>query len=120
MDRYRFNLLSYSLTRERILNNNTLSSFEKDALYGYDLDTLYLDKAIELETDLTMKKSNYPSILKPIMDLLNTVDSVDFCSKILKDNSTRTNQSEAVTDIRVPANLVGTIPYQDLVPLFQL
>ncbi len=60
LNRYRYSMLSYSLARERILNNNSLSSFEQDSLFGYDLDLLYLDKSIELETNLTSMKSNYP------------------------------------------------------------
>jgi hypothetical protein len=113
-------MLSYSLARERILNNNSMSSFEQDSLFGFDLDLLYLDKSIELETNLTSMKSNYPEILKPMMDLLNVMDSESFCSKIVKDNKTKLNETELVTDIRIPPALLNTVPYDNLIPLIQL
>jgi hypothetical protein len=65
-------------------------------------------------------KSNYPEILKPMMDLLSLMDSENFCEKIVKDNKTKTNETETVTDVRVPPELLNTIPYDNLIPLFQL
>jgi hypothetical protein len=49
LDRFRYPILSYSFTRERILNNNSLASFERDQ-YGLDLDSKYIDFSIDLET----------------------------------------------------------------------
>ena len=84
------------------------------------MDLLYLEKSIDLETNLTSMKSNYPEILKPIMNLLNVMDSENFCAQIVKDNKTNINETEAVTDIRIPPALLNTIPYEDLMPLIQL
>jgi hypothetical protein len=42
-------MLSFSFMRERILANNSLTSFEFDDLYGFDLDNLYNDHSIEVE-----------------------------------------------------------------------
>ena len=113
-------MLSYSLARERILNNNSLSSFEQDSLFGYDLDLLYLDKSIELETNLTAMKSNYPRILKPVMDVLNVMDSEKFCAQIVKDKMKRSNETDGVTDVRVPPAFLNTMPYDNLIPLIRL
>jgi hypothetical protein len=38
--------------RERILANNSLSSFEKDDVYGFDLDSLYNDRSITVEKEI--------------------------------------------------------------------
>lgn len=54
------------------------------------------------------------------MDLLNVMDSEKFCAQIVKDNKSKMNETEAVTDVRVPPALLNTIPYDDLIPLFQL
>ena len=65
-------------------------------------------------------KSNYPEILKPVMDLLNVMDSEKFCAQIVKDNKSKMNETDALTDVRVPPAMLNTIPYDDLIPLFQL
>lgn len=65
-------------------------------------------------------KSNYPEILKPMMNLLNVMDSDKFCAQIVKDNKTNSNETDGVTDVRVPTELLNTIPYDNLIPLFQL
>jgi hypothetical protein len=49
LNRYRYSILSYSFMRERILANNSLSSFENDNIYGFNLDSLYNDHSIEVE-----------------------------------------------------------------------
>ncbi len=54
------------------------------------------------------------------MDLLNVMDSESFCAKIVKDNKTSYNETEAVTDVRIPPALLNTIPYESLMPLLQL
>lgn len=38
--------------RERILVNNSLSSFENDERYGFNLDNLYNDLSMEVEGDI--------------------------------------------------------------------
>jgi hypothetical protein len=49
LNRYRDSMLSFSFMRERILANNSLTSFEFDDLYGFNLDNLYNDHSIEVE-----------------------------------------------------------------------
>ena len=39
--------------RERILANNSLTTFEKDSIYGFNLDNLYNDRSMEVEGDIT-------------------------------------------------------------------
>ena len=45
-NRFRYQTLSYSLMRERILMNGSLSSFESDPVYGQYIDFKYLDLSI--------------------------------------------------------------------------
>jgi hypothetical protein len=45
-NRYRYSILGYSFIRERIINNNTLDSFEHDPVYGFDLDRMYIDRSM--------------------------------------------------------------------------
>ena len=45
-DRFRYLTLSYTFMRERILMNNSLSSFEDDPEYGYNIDFKYMDLSI--------------------------------------------------------------------------
>ena len=53
LNRYTFSILSYTFMRERILANNSLSSFEKDDIYGFNLDSLYNDRSITVEGEIT-------------------------------------------------------------------
>ncbi len=46
LNRYRTSTLSYAFMRERILSNNSLSSFEFDESYQYNLDRLNNDLSI--------------------------------------------------------------------------
>jgi hypothetical protein len=50
--RYRSLILSYALIRERILSNNSISSFETIPGYGSNVDSYYHDLAIENEREL--------------------------------------------------------------------
>jgi hypothetical protein len=50
--RYRSLILSYALIRERILSNNSFSSFETIPGYGSNVDSYYHDLAIENERQL--------------------------------------------------------------------
>ena len=45
-DRFRYLTLSYTFMREWILMNNSLSSFEDDPEYGYNIDFKYMDLSI--------------------------------------------------------------------------
>lgn len=53
LNRYRYSILSYSFMRERILVNNSLTSFEKDERYGFNLDNLYNDRSMEVDGDIS-------------------------------------------------------------------
>jgi hypothetical protein len=73
-------MLSYAFAKERII------STEPTFADGLNLDYLYLDKSIRLESDLTLLKSKYDSILKPVMSLINIMDSKKFCGAIIGDS----------------------------------
>ena len=62
-------MLSYAFAKERIIT--TEPTFED----GLNLDYFYLDKSIRLESDLTILKSKYDSILNPVMSVINIMDS---------------------------------------------
>ena len=79
-NRYRYSILGYSFIRERIINNNSLSSFENDEKYGYNLDNLYIDKSMLIEKQLTDIKLDTSLITSGFVDLITIVDSENFCS----------------------------------------
>ena len=54
--RYRDLMLSYSLLRERIIANNSLSTFEENPGYGTNLDLFYHDKAMINEKSIQLLK----------------------------------------------------------------
>ena len=70
-DRFRYLTLSYNLLRERILMNNSLSSFESDPVYGYNIDYKYLDLSILNEQTIINLKNNHPPLLQDLVDLLS-------------------------------------------------
>ncbi len=49
--------------RERIFANNSLSSFENDEVYGFNLDNLYNDRSMDVEGDITQLEARYPAVL---------------------------------------------------------
>jgi len=49
LDRYRNLMLSYAFLRERIINNNSLDTYEIDDKFNHDLDSLYNLKSEEVE-----------------------------------------------------------------------
>lgn len=49
LDRYRNLMLSYAFLRERIINNNSLDTYEIDDKFKHDLDSLYNLKSEEVE-----------------------------------------------------------------------
>lgn len=77
-------MLGYSFMRERIINNNTLASFEYiDELYGNNLDTYYIDQSIDNERKLTDLKISYPSIISKIIEEIQLSDSEMFCYSVI-------------------------------------
>lgn len=71
------------LLRERIISNNSLSTFESVPGYGYDIDKYYRDQSIENDLLLQEFKVNQPVILSKMIDFLLASDSANFCSKII-------------------------------------
>ncbi len=59
-DRYRSLILSYSLLRERIINNNTLETYERYEFYNWNLDNLYIEQSSKIEQDLLRLKNDHP------------------------------------------------------------
>ena len=56
LNRFRFSALSYTFMRERILFNNSLSSFEEDP---DGLDIKYNELSMRIENEITIFESNY-------------------------------------------------------------
>lgn len=87
-DRYRDLMLSYAFLRERIINNNSLETYETDKYYGHDLDQMYRDLSTKVENDIKQLKNTYPSIIEPLVDLTKVIDSENFCKDIIGDMET--------------------------------
>jgi hypothetical protein len=91
LNRFRYSILSYSFMRERILANNSLSSFEFDDVYGFNLDNLYNDHSIEVEGEINVLEGHHPTVLEPVMLVMQHIDSVTFCSEILNGDESKVN-----------------------------
>lgn len=77
--------------RERILANNSLTSFEIDDIYGYNLDNLYNDHSIEVEGEINVLEGHHPTVIEPVMLVMQHIDSVTYCSEILSGDETKAN-----------------------------
>jgi hypothetical protein len=77
--------------RERILANNSLTSFEIDDIYGYDLDNLYNDHSIEIEGEINVLEGHHPTVLEPVMLIMQHIDSVTYCPEILNGDESKVN-----------------------------
>lgn len=49
-------MLSMNLMKERMYYNNSLSSFEYDPIYGYNIDVMYNDMSIQNEVEIAKLK----------------------------------------------------------------
>ena len=58
-----------------VSTNRNSSSFEKDKIYGYNLDNLYNDNSIEVEGEINVLEARHSDILAPIMQLMLKIDS---------------------------------------------
>ncbi len=110
-DRFRYLILSYAFLRERIINNNTLSSFETDPRYGSDLDVLYNDYSMLVENQLTDLKVTSASVSLSIVELLKVMDSESFCKSIIGDRSFDV-QNSTTERFATPTYAPGFKPYQ--------
>ena len=113
-DRFRYLILSYAFLRERIINNNTLSSFETDPRYGSDLDVLYNDYSMQVENQLTDLKVTSASVSLSIVELLKVMDSESFCNKIIGDRSSDVQNSTS-DRYPTPTYVPGFKPYQEYI-----
>lgn len=86
-DRFRYLILGYSFLRERIINNNTLASFEFDKSYGNNLDLLYNDLSMFIENRVTDLKVRDDSVTQSIVNILKVMDSEHFCKQIIGDRT---------------------------------
>jgi hypothetical protein len=77
--------------RERILANNSLSSFEFDNIYGFNLDNLYNDHSIEVEGEINVLEGRHSDVLEPIMQVMRNIDSLKFCSEIIGGDESKVN-----------------------------
>jgi hypothetical protein len=94
-DRYRYIMLAYALLSERILYNNSLSTFESQPHFGSNLDLYYLEKSIENEGRIESLKHGHEQIASEVVSYLNAIDSQDFCAKIIGGTSTVKEAKEA-------------------------
>ena len=109
-DRFRYTMLGYAFLRERIINNNTLQSFEFDPVYGHYLDNKFNDDSIENEISLTALKTNYPTIVSSLVDLLMLTDSELFCNNVVGEVDSSTKNTGSAYP---PVNVTSTVkPYQ--------
>ena len=69
-NRYRYSILGYAFIRERIINNNTLDSFEYDPQYGFDQDHMYIDRSMQIEKQLTSLKGDTSSMNADLVNLI--------------------------------------------------
>ena len=76
-------MLTYAFLKERLINNNSLSSFEYESNYGYNLDSLYNDASMSIESEITNIDIAYPTIITDIVNLVKQADSPSFCSAII-------------------------------------
>lgn len=89
LDRYRYLILSYTLLRERIIYNNSLSSFERDPIYHSNIDQLYNDLSITNEVKLAQLKLSHKSIVNELLSFVDVFDTPNFCDVAIgssKDN----------------------------------
>jgi hypothetical protein len=110
-NRFRYLILSYAFLRERIINNNTLNSFETDPRYGNDLDILYNDYSMQVENQLTDLKVTSASVSLSIVELLQVMDSESFCNNIIGDRSFDIQNSTSER-YPIPTYPPGFRPYQ--------
>ena len=82
-DRYRSLMLSYTFLRERIINNNTLGTYEQDDKYQWNLDYLYNDFSSQIEQELLRLKNDHPSVISPLTDYTKLTDSEIFCQEVI-------------------------------------
>jgi hypothetical protein len=79
--------------RERILNNNSLSSFEFDPIYKYNIDRMNNDLSMKIEGKITQMMANHDDVLKPVISLISQIDSEKFCEQIIKGNPDKANST---------------------------
>lgn len=75
--------LSFSLLRERVIYNNSLKSYESVPGYGTNLDYYFMDEAMKNEKTLAAFKLDSPQIISSLVNLLQKIDSPEFCSKTI-------------------------------------
>jgi ankyrin repeat protein len=115
LNRFRYTMLSYAFMRERILNNNTLNSFNEDPIYGFNIDSLYIDKSMENEQRITDFKIRYQSIASTLADIQSVADSQSFCASLIGNFSAANNTINSYLDdliLTSASSASGTLPYQ--------
>lgn len=76
-------MMTYALLRERIIFNNSLSSYEAEPGYGHNIDNYYHDLSTENDKRLLEIKIQRLPILERMINFASDCDSVDFCKKII-------------------------------------
>ena len=115
LDRYRFLSLMFTLIRERMVFNNSLSSFESIPIWGNNLDQYYYQMSMDNELALIKLRLDHPPVLQDLIDMVDAMDAPTFCSKVIASttdagvllaNSTVVDNTFTAADFKT---------YQDLV-----
>lgn len=86
MDRFRYMMLLYGMNRERLVMNNSLTSFEWFDGYGYNGDAYYKDQSILNEKRIIDIKTNYRKPMESMVNFINDIDSPLFCPKVIVES----------------------------------
>lgn len=76
------------MLRERIIFNNSLDSFESAEGFGHNLDQYFYEESMKNEQTLLDLSINHYYVTEPLIQMLKTHDSPDFCSEVIGQVST--------------------------------
>jgi hypothetical protein len=111
-NRFKYTMLGFSFLKEKIIYNNSLSSFNEDyGGLGNSLDLTFIDMSMENERELTNMKISYPSIVGSMVDLLKLSDSEMFCYKIIGSADSGSQTSD-----ELDSNINSTYAYNKIKP----
>ncbi|TNV87851.1 hypothetical protein FGO68_gene16675 [Halteria grandinella] len=113
-DRCRYLTLAFGIARERVFQNNSLDCFEKDPVYGHDIDAKHNDLSISNEVSLMDLKTDYNSVASTLVDQLNLLDSPEYCDSVIK-NSLNTVEQELAASKNVNVHAFAIQDYQSII-----
>ena len=110
-------MLTFALVRERTIYNNSLSSFDYDPDFGYDIDTMYYESSMENEGLISRLKNSHASILDSIVQYYDLMDSPKFCTGLFnkitvpaeQDLASIVEQNTGMSDALSYQNMINTV-----------